>query len=426
MKRNSIRLVVILGTVSIIGIILMQIYWVQKAFDIKEKQFNQTIHIALKNVAEKMARYTQVTLPNESPVTQIASDYYIVNLNSEIDANILEHYLKTEFQYLNINVDFEYAIYDCTTDKMVYGNYVNAFKPMDHIEQTTNLPKWKDFPYYFGIYFPTKSTYLMSKMEIWIFTSIMLLIVIVFFSYALFVILRQKRLSEIQKDFINNMTHEFKTPISTIGVSADVIMKNPEIKNSERLMNYTRIIKDENARLNKQVEKVLQTVSTEKDEFRLSREKIDLHELLQHIVQNFELTVKEKQGDLRLDLQAEEHHISADPLHLTNIIFNLLDNAVKYTDKVPEIELRTLNQRKNIILIFKDNGIGIRKEYFRKIFDKFFRVPTGNVHNVKGFGLGLNYVKNIIEAHRWKITVDSEPGKGTEFTITIPLKNGKL
>ncbi|MFZ2897680.1 MAG: HAMP domain-containing sensor histidine kinase, partial [Saprospiraceae bacterium] len=254
------------------------------------------------------------------------------------------------------------------------------------------------------------------------FTAVLLLSVL-FFLYSIFVILRQKQLSEMQKDFINNMTHEFKTPISTIKISAEVFLNNPTVQSDPRLMQYARIIQDQNLRLNNQVEKVLQLARIEGDNFRLSPEQINLHELLDQIVPAARIKVEEMGGSLDCTLEASQPVIMADRLHLSNIIHNLLDNAIKYCRDVPRVGVRTLEKGKSTLLVFSDQGIGIPQEYQSKVFEKFYRVPTGNVHNVKGFGLGLFYIKSICQAHGWKIDLDSEVGQGTTITIAIPQKH---
>lgn len=420
MSRNQIRFVVILGSFAIIGIIIIQIYWMQRAWSTSEKQFNQSIFIALRNVAENLSAFNQTVLPNEHPVNQLSSNYFVVNTNSVIDVNILDYFLRTEFDKLNIETDYEYAIYDCHDDKMVYGNYVSASGDEKSIELTTNLPKYSEYIYYFGVNFPSKTNSVMADMRIWFVFSVILLVSVIFFAYAIFIILRQKRLSELQKDFINNMTHEFKTPISSINISADVIM-NPEItKTPERLRNYGEIIKKENRRLNNQVEKVLQIARIEKSGFELKKEHIDINEIITDVADN----CKSNNG-AKVEVQTALAHnapkIVADRLHFTNIIHNLLDNAIKYADKDPVIKITTLFNNQLLKIIIQDNGPGIGREFQKKVFHKFYRIPTGNVHNVKGFGLGLYYVKNICNAHRWNLQLFSEPNKGATFVIEIPV-----
>jgi len=419
MRKNTIRFVILLGTISVIGIILVQIYWVRKAFDLKEKQFNQTMQIALRNVAEKLAVYGQFSLPAQDLVDEVSSNYYAVNINNTIDAKTLQYYLISEFQEMGINTDFEYGIYDCSSDKMVYGNYIGADKVVRN-KAPINLPKLGKYTYYFGVYFPDRSGYIVGTMDNWVLTSILLSVVIIFFGYSMFIILKQKRLSEIQKDFINNMTHEFKTPISTIAISSETI-SNPEIVNDpKRLSNYAGIIKEEALRLNQQVERVLQTAKAERDEFKLSKETLDLNEVIKTATDIFNVKVENLQGKIKLELNAAQHIIQADKQHLINVIINLLDNAIKYSDKELLITISTRNEGRKLFLSVKDNGIGISKEYQKKVFDKFFRVPSGNIHNVKGFGLGLSYVKSIVSMHKWHIKLESEPGHGSTFTIEIP------
>jgi len=419
MKNNQIRIAVILGSVSIIGIIMFQLYWVKTSYNLAEQQFNRTVEIALYDVAQKMVTFNGHELPNENPVRQISSNYFIVDINEIIDPGILEHYLKTEFEYSNIHISYEYAIYDCETDKMVYGNYINPSKV--RINEERKFQKYDEFTYYFGIIFPTKTIYILNTMNIWLISSFVLITALVFFAYAIFIMLRQKRLSEIQKDFINNMTHEFKTPISTIGISANVLSEPGILKQPDRLANYAAIISDQNKRLENQIEKVLQIARIERNKLRLKLEETDVHKIISLVSDNFKMNLKDINGNLILNLGAINHIIKADKIHLTNVIYNLIDNGIKYSGQEPKVEISTFNKPGYVIIEFKDNGIGIEKRYHKKIFEKFFRVPTGNIHNVKGFGIGLSYVKSIINSHKWEINVESESGRGTRFRIVIPL-----
>lgn len=421
MRQKQIRLVVLLGALAIFGIISIQVYFLQNAWNIKEKQFVQSVLIGLRNVAEKMTKFNQSALPHTNPVRQLSSNYFVVNINSQIDANVLEFYLKAEFDKLNIQSDFEYAIYNCQTDKMEYGKYLTINGTAKPNVMTANLPKYDQYTYYFGVNFPLLRNTIAGDMTIWLFFIGLLVVAIIFFVYAIFVILQQKRLSEMQKDFINNMTHEFKTPISSINISADVIL-NPDIINDPaRLYTYGSVIKQENNRLNQQVDKVLQIARIESHSFHLNKVMVDLNTLVLTVAENCKAN-SNRQLVVNTNLSDSVGSFEADELHLTNILFNLLDNASKYSDKEPVITIETLRTDKSIVLSICDNGPGISPEFHHRVFQKFYRIPTGNLHNVKGFGLGLYYVKTICTAHQWKIDLISEPGKGTTFVISIPDK----
>jgi two-component system, OmpR family, phosphate regulon sensor histidine kinase PhoR len=414
LNRNTIRLLLILGIISITGIISVQAYWVRRAFDLKEQQFRQTVMVALREVANRVSNAYGLT-KIDNPVNQESSDYYVVNLRSELDAAVLEHYLKEVFKKYNLNTAFEYGIYDCDTEKISYGGFVNADFVVDKTEPVM-LPKTKKFLYYFGVRFPSKTSYLASKLDIWVISSLITLIVTSFFGYAMWVILTQKRLSEVQRDFVNNMTHEFQTPIATIRVATDVLAQPRILNEPERMKKYVQIIRQENNRLKNQVESVLNTARLERGKLELHIQLQELHEIITEATESLKM---ELEDNLHVELNASKSSIYADRTHLMSVVRNLLENAVKYSPKPPNISIRTENVGDSIVLSVSDNGIGIPKEYQPKIYDKFYRVPTGNVHNVKGFGLGLSYVKQIVKAHGWQINLDSDLGKGSCFSIII-------
>ncbi len=415
MKSGNIKFILLLGTITIIAIIIIQIFWMKTAWNASEKQFNQSVHIALQNVASNIFRYNEIEPPVEYPVSQRTSNYYVVNTNSEIHPEILEHFLITEFKAHNLQIAFEYGIYNCANDKMVYGKYINA-NGESHERNQIDLPKSEDFTYYFGVNFPQKSSYIVNDMSVWIILSSILLIVVIFLSYAMIIILQQKRYSEQQKDFINNMTHEFKTPISSINLSTNVLLNPKIIEAPTRLITYIELIKKENNRLNEQVEKVLNISRIERKEFQLKKEKFNAQEVIQQV---FESLLMNNSNNIRCDFKAKISFIYGDKLHFTNILFNLTDNAIKYSTNNPEIIISTSNEKDKFILSIKDKGIGMTKEQQKHVFKKFYRVPTGNVHDVKGFGLGLFYVKTICKLHKWKIKLNSELNIGTEITICI-------
>lgn len=420
MRGQQVRFVVLLGAISIIGIISVQAYFLFKAWNIREKQFTQSLVIALKTVAEKICRLNQTTLPYGNPVRQLTSNYFVVDVNSVIDANVLDYYLKSEFEKLNIKTDYEYAIYDCHTDRMVYGNYISVTGSGEKAKLGYNLPKYHEYLYYFGIHFPALRSTIAGDMTILFFFTSILILSVTFFVYAIFVIMQQKRFSELQKDFINNMTHEFKTPISTINISADILI-NPDIsKDPDRLLTYGWIIKKENHRLNLLVEKVLQIARIEKRGIQLKKELLDLNALIQTVVDNFKANLK-LESKLETFLDPAVGKISADVIHLTNIFHNLIDNALKYGGETPQVRIETKKSQNQVVILFSDNGPGIDPKYRKRVFHKFFRVPLGNIHNVNGFGLGLYYVKLLSRMHRWNIRLVSEPGRGATFRIEIPL-----
>jgi two-component system phosphate regulon sensor histidine kinase PhoR len=415
-SRLTLRIVIILAAVSIVGITATQIYWVRKAFDLRKNQFNQDVTAALSNVGNKILEINQTPSPANTLVNQISTNYFTVLVNGPIDNNLLEFLLVTEFEKRHVTADFEYGVYDCASKCMAGGTYVSPKKVLP--ASFSELPTWQNDGYYFGVRFPLVEANLISQMGIWGFSSAVLLVVIFFFVYTLLVILKQRRLSEIQKDFINNMTHEFKTPLSTIAISTAVLKDPNIIKAPERLLNYATIIENENQRLKQQVERVLQMARLEKEDIGLKKETVDVHELIQDAVK---INAINSKATITLDLQATRSQLAADKLHLTNVFFNLLDNAIKYNTNSPEINVRSQNVNGSIQIEVQDNGIGIKPEDQRKIFFRFYRVPTGNLHDVKGFGLGLSYVKLIVEGHKGKITVSSEPGNGSCFSIVLPL-----
>ncbi|SFC39609.1 two-component system, OmpR family, phosphate regulon sensor histidine kinase PhoR [Flexibacter flexilis DSM 6793] len=421
MKNRTIALIVTLGVLCIAGIFSIQLFWLNRAFDLRETQFNFGVNIALRNVAVRLLHYNGHQMAAENPVSQLSPNYFVVRVNDVIDANVLELYLREELLKRNVIENFEYAIYDCVGEKMVYGNYVSLEKDEKNPSCTSSLPRWNTDNYYFGVYFPNKDANLLSSMGIWLFSTGVLVLVSVFFGYAMFVILKQKRLSEIQKEFINNMNHEFQTPLATITVAADVLRKPDIGKHPARLQNYANIIQHETQRLRSQVERLLQTASADKDVWELNRQTVHLHQVLEQVAESYTQTLQNVNGRIALDFpQNCSDEVSADGLHLRNAFANLIDNAIKYSALSPEIGIKTSCQKKGVLVEISDKGIGISAEHQRKIFDKFYRVPSGNLHNVKGFGLGLHYVKSVVEKHGGKINVHSRVGEGTTFGVWLP------
>ena len=421
MRDNHVRLLTSFGIIAIISIFLIQIFWVKQAFDISESQFEQNVTVALRQVAEKIAIKNKTNFNHRNPVIKINPRHYVVEVRSEIDASLLDHYIITTFDYFNINQDVEYGIYGCDSKEMVYCNYIQKDKPQKKVT-LTELPKFEGLDYYFTVTFPHYPIVSLNNMPMWIVTSIVLVILVLFILYALFVVFTQKSVTRVQREFINNMTHEFKTPIATISVIQQVISDPEIVKHPQRLATYTQIIGDEIRRLNDQVERVLHISGLEKRQVEMQTDDIDVHEVIDKVVFNLTHADYEKDINIQQALNAEDFKIVADRIHFTNVICNIIENGIKYSPGVANITVATENNGSSISIKISDKGEGIEKKEIKKIFDKFYRVTQGNTHNVKGFGLGLFYVKQIADAHHWKLRVESEPDLGTSFYITIDQK----
>lgn len=419
MNNRNIRRVIILGTLAIIGILGVQSYWVVNTWRLRSSEFDQKIQVALRQTAQGLANLNRTVLPSEDLIRQVSTDYYLVNINNIFQASDLEFFLKRELEVLSIQDDFDYYIYDCGTDNMVYCNTVDyGTQRSEDIKMV--MPKSPELIYYFGVRFPNRLGFILNTLWLAIVFSAVLLFAIAFFAYAMNIILQQKRDSELQKDFINNMTHEFKTPISTIKISSDVIADHPIIQKDKRLQAYAEIIQEQNARLSSHVDKVLKVASIEKEGLALNMETIGLKSIIDKSVEQIKAKLEEKGGEILWSDNLSSANIKGDPYHLENLFVNIFDNAIKYCKKAPQIFIAVTTSKSQIEVSIKDNGIGIPESTKESLFEKFYRVPTGNLHDVKGFGLGLYYVKHICDQHGWIINISSQADQGTTITFKIP------
>ena len=348
------------------------------------------------------------------------------NYKPKIDTVLLDSTLRKELKNQNIETKYYYSVSSLHPGSFKTSNLSEAESGKDSIGMAynVNLSPKNIFikPEYLTVHFPNQNKYLLKTMWAMLGVSGMVMLILLFaFSYFIFTIIRQKKLSTIKNDFISNMTHEFKTPISTISLASEMLGDETVVKTPEKQIRFLKMIKDENKRLSVLVESILQTAILDKGEFKLKLNELDIHEIINTAINNTNLLVEQRGGKILTNLNATKTRLLADRVHLTNIIFNLIDNAIKYSKEIPEITITTNDAPNGIHIIVKDNGIGISKENQRKIFDKFYRVPTGNVHNVKGFGLGLSYVQAVVNKHGGDISVNSELGKGSTFTLFLPI-----
>jgi two-component system phosphate regulon sensor histidine kinase PhoR len=361
-----------------------------------------------------------VQTPAYSPVEQIAPEYFVVQTNVPVEQDVLKHYLVQAFTDRMVQTDFEFGLSDCTSDTLEYRGYYQMAGGKARTAITAgSFPKLKRENYYFGVYFPNRRQFLLSHLSVWTISSFLLLCFIGFMGYLLVIVFRQRRLGEIQKDFVSNMTHEFRTPLSSIQLSAEVLSNPAIIGQPQRLFNYAAIISNQSARLTAQVERVLQMTDAEERGLQLNKTSFIWQDLLEEEVESIR---RGQEGNVLIALHLPEApvHFSGDIRHLKHAVSNLIDNAVKYSRDEPEVHITLTTTANAVRISIRDNGIGIKRQHQKMLFRKFYRVPTGNVHNVKGFGLGLNYTRLITRAHGGSIECESQIDKGSIFTLTFP------
>lgn len=413
---QQIKIVVLIGIFAFVGIIVIQIYWLRKAFEYEEKKFSQNIQVSLLDVVNEINKYYGYKTALVNPVQKLSEDYYVVNIHNDFGADLLEYYLTKTFLKKNINIDFEYAIYDCETDAMVYGSYVNMNKSGPQ-KTSTFFPKANNLVYYFALRFPEKSKYIFASLKLWVILSVIMVIVLFIYLYSIYVILQQKKYADLQRDFINNMTHEFKTPLSSILIASTYLAKQAPISTDAKLEKYTSIIIDQSKKLDRHIEKILKLAKADATPVILNKSGFNIIEMIFTAIETIKL--KHPEAIINIDAAADEFFIHADPFHFTNIVYNFLDNSIKYCDNVPCIDIKIFEERKQLIVSFRDNGIGIPAKYLPHVFDKFYRVPGTKKNVVDGFGLGLFYVKHICLLHQWKLAIESNSQTGTLLHLII-------
>lgn len=482
MNKKAILIIIGLMSVALIGIILLQINLIRSAAELKEEQFDQNVFDALNDVAKLLEQnedleYEMIQngfyqkkikersiaaslpeLPGTTPTLSLLEGYEwelerirrtrSKPLNKRIQLNLLKKYIKTSFANHNIRTKYHYGVFsnekgkDCFIIEdgyyVVEENQPQNFMPGQknlytsdywvHLFSTglaasRNISEELNSPGKLYVFFPNKKDFVWSQLWVNIISSVLFTLVIMFcFGYTIDVIFKQKKLSSMKTDFINNMTHEFKTPIATISLAADSITSPMIVGKSDKVKRFANIIRQENKRMNAQVEKVLQMALLDKKEFELKLTQVNLHDIIGQAIENINLQVEKREGNAYADLNAKQFMVEGDLTHLSNIINNLLDNANKYSPEKPEISVHTRNVPNGVEVIVKDRGVGMSKEARKHIFDKFYRVHTGDLHDVKGFGLGLSYVKAMMTAHKGTIDVKSELGKGSSFILFFPFR----
>lgn len=444
--KKVFTLITVLITLSLIGMIVIQVSWIKSMVLIKKEQVREQLNHAMYDVAEELAEEKGRlggVLPSTTPEwpgdplsrlarpPSIAQQHSAMDIQRRLRRSFEKHgQPKTRFEcaiiapneglgYDLLSPGFERKYEEATVDTL--NNWIQIW-PIT-AQSGTDAESLSDVERLVVVISSPQESVMRSLGPMIAGALLFTLIIIAAFFLTVRTLLRQKKLSEMKSDFINNMTHELKTPLATISLAVDAIRNEKVMGDREKIAYFSSIIKDENSRMNKQVETILQSALLDKEDIQVKQLPIHVHDILEAITDNFELQLKERNATVELRLNASNDVVDADELHFTNMLSNLFDNAVKYSrpDVPAEIRVTTQNVGGSIRIGIQDNGIGMNKETVSRIFERFYRAHTGNVHNVKGFGLGLSYVKSVVDAHQGSIRVESTPGRGTLFTVDIPV-----
>jgi two-component system phosphate regulon sensor histidine kinase PhoR len=410
----------VLSATLLIGlIVIVQLYWLTKVYSFEQKQFNNNVVKSIRAVFEDLEMNDNPNQSLQQLIHNPAEDYYMFKADTIPEQDSLTHFIRKEFSDFDVLTDVKLGAYSSSAKKYVYEDYIPTAASGFRVTPYMGLPVYSQEYDHILLYFPHRSQYILGEMNFWIISSVALFIALIGLAISLFYFYRQKFLAEVQKDFVNNFTHEFKTPLAVIRIASDVLAQNDITEKPDRLKRYSSIIQSQTTHLQNQVEKLLKSASAENKKFPIDKENVKPARLIEQALNKLQPLIEQKQARVDLKVDNYETNIHADEGHLELAIINILENALKYSNS-PHIIVETGKEESDYFISVKDNGIGIEKKYIKDIFKKFYRVPTGNVHDVKGFGLGLNFVKRIVDGHDGRIRVKSLPGIGTEFRLLIP------
>jgi two-component system, OmpR family, phosphate regulon sensor histidine kinase PhoR len=417
MKNNKLNIFIFIGFLAIIGVIVTQLFIINKAFDLQKKNTEEKIFYALQNALQTIYTDYKTDLKVTNQVTKDKNNQFKVNVNYEFEQTLLEYYLVQEFQKKKLDLDFEYAIYNCNSDEMAYSSHINSNGTKEKIKCPECFVKDNNLTYYFVVRFPDISQNYFKDLQIyWVFAFILFLVLIIYV-YSVFLLLKQKKYTDLQTDFINNMTHEFKTPLSSILIASNFAKDQSAIKQNDKLAKYNNIVIEQTKKLNQHIEKLLYVAKTDSKQIYLEKTNFNLYNLLLLVKENILLKYENKPV---ITIHCKEKiSLLADEFHTYNIIYNLVENAVKYSKEETQIAIDVIVENKFLEIKITDSGIGIPEQDLPFIFDKFYRVQRPNNKNIEGFGIGLSYVKNICQLHKWKISIKNNASKGIGVSIII-------
>jgi two-component system, OmpR family, phosphate regulon sensor histidine kinase PhoR len=424
MKNKWIKVIILSTFVALSGAIITQSFWMTNALKLRQELFNQNVNLGLKSVANQIMllqtdRDTTWGCPKATPAYSPHKQFI-----NDLQPALVDSMITNEFRLLDVCDRYYYGIYEIATLEFVLSNQPEYAEQILNSDNFTTIScVFQEDQFMLAVYFPMHKRFVLSQMQAYIILSAFFtLIIIAGFWFIISMLLRQKKISQMKSDFVNNMTHELKTPIATISVASEILMSDTIRNAPGKSYEYARIIHDENQRLKEQVEHVLQVAMLDKSDFQLKLAELDAHRIINQTIEKFEMSMKSRNGAFHRRLNAANARIFADNNHFTNVVQNLIDNAIKYSPENPQVTITTRSNNDGFYLEVEDRGIGIEPQNLKLIFQQFHRIPTGDVHDVKGFGIGLFYVKKITEAHGGAISVTSRPGKGSSFTVYFPFK----
>ena len=418
LRSSTIRLILFISTLIIAVIFIIQLAWLRKVYRLEEKEFDHSVVKAIRGVYEDLNVQAYYSLHLNELLEKPESHLYLAQISLPVNADTLVNYLQYELEDFDVFTDCQLGVYNSNEKKFIFSTVLTFAPPVS--KYASVLPLFKRDYDYLALYFPNRKQYILSQMNFWIISSAILLMVLILFTGGLYYFYRQKFILDIQKDFIHNFAHEFKTPVSVIGLAADAI-KNRGFENKpDKLATYAGIVEYQANYLQSQIEKLLKFAYTESKQLQLDKKPVNIHELINESISNLAPLISERKVKLTLDFKAENPVIHADRDYILIVITNLLDNAIKYS-KNPVILVTTREHNQHFVISVKDNGIGIVQAEMKKIFKRFYRIKKGEIYTTKGFGLGLNFVKKILDAHHGKVSVDSETDKGSVFKVELPI-----
>ncbi|MFT4023894.1 MAG: HAMP domain-containing sensor histidine kinase [Flavihumibacter sp.] len=419
MRSSTTRLLIVLLAITVAAIVGIQVHWMQRNYAYEKNEFNTSVVKSIRGLYEDLDLVPYSLSHHASHIQHTGPNSFLFRIDTLPEKDTLLHYLQSEFNDFNVVTDCRVSVFNAATQSLQYEGYLNTPAPGQPAASKEEMLPARDFSFV-HLYFPRRSQYIITQMNTWIFTSAFLLLLLIGLALSIYYLFRQKFLNEVQKDFINNVTHEFSTPLTVIDLATDALGKTSVVTQPEKIAKYATSIRRQTDYLKTHIQNLIKTVVSDNYNFSVEKVKTAPNELIRQVVQQLEPLLQEKKGVFELSLEDEETIIHADPDNLYLAIFNIVNNAIKYSTQ-PRVQIVTQVHDRHYGISIRDNGMGIEHDDLKNIFRKFYRAQKGNLHNTKGLGLGLYFTKKIIDLHHGTIAVNSVPGIGAEFIIELPI-----